>query len=203
MAVVGVLVFDDVEVLDCCGPFEVFSIASRVALRRGYVEAPVYFRTSARSTAPVVARGGLLLLPSHTIDDHPPLDLLVVPGGVTDEAEADLHLIEWIERVSLGTSVTASVCNGAFLLATAGLLDGLQVTTHWDDVDALAARFPAVEVVRERRWVDEGAVVTSAGVSAGIDMALHLVARQEGDEIAEAAARQMEYRWDRGLDPPR
>jgi transcriptional regulator GlxA family with amidase domain len=105
------------------------------------------------------------------------------------------EVMAWLQRVAPATSVTASVCTGAFLLAQAGLLQGKRATTHWEDVAGLRRLFPEVEVVEERRWVDLGSIVTSAGISAGIDMSLHLVARLAGDELARQTARQMQYDW--------
>ncbi len=102
----------------------------------------------------------------------------------------------WLRRVSSPARLTASVCTGAFLLAQAGLLEGRQATTHWEDIDAFAARYPQVVVRRAVPWVDEGDVVTSAGIAAGIDMSLHLVERLHGCDLARATARQMEYPWD-------
>ena len=196
MAEVGILLYDDVEALDCCGPFEVFTTAARVALGRGWPTAPFHVHTIATGDGRVVARGGLRITASSTLRDHPPLDLLIVPGGLQQDAERDEGLITWLAKTAGEASITASVCTGAFLLATAGLLDGRHATSHWEDVDELERRFPQVRVRRQARWVDEGAVVTSAGISAGIDMSLHIVRRQEGEELARATARQMEYEWD-------
>ena len=195
MAEVGILLYDDVEVLDCCGPFEVFTTATRVALRRGWTVAPFHVHTLAVADPAVVARGGLRLVASCTVLEHPPLDILIVPGGVTEPAEHDERLITWLRAAAEHTGVIASVCTGAFLLATAGLLDGREATSHWEDVDDLERRFPDVTVRRRVRWVDEGPRLTSAGVSAGIDMSLHLVRREEGEELATATAQQMEYEW--------
>ena len=132
---------------------------------------------------------------SSTISDHPPLDILIIPGGLTETAERDQRIISWLSNTADKAAVTASVCTGAFLLATAGLLDGREVTSHWEDLDELEQRFPAVRVRRHRRWVDEGSILTSAGISAGIDMSLHLVRRWAGEELAKATAHQMEYEW--------
>lgn len=195
VAEVGILLYDDVEVLDCCGPFEVFTTAARVALRRGWATAPFHVSTIATADRAVVARGGLRMVASCTLMEHPPLDILIVPGGLQQEAERDEGLITWLAKTAREASIMASVCTGAFLLATAGLLDGRQATSHWEDVNDLEHRFPQVRVRRQTRWVDEGRVVTSAGISAGIDMSLHLVRRQEGEELARATARQMEYEW--------
>lgn len=198
MAQVGIVLYDDVEVLDCCGPFEVFATAARVALRRGRPSAPFEVHTIAATEPMVVARGGLRLVASCILGDHPDLDILVVPGGLTERAERDDRLISWLAQTAEKTQITASVCTGAFLLATAGLLDGREATSHWEDVDELERRFPRVRVRRQVRWVDEGRVVSSGGISAGIDMCLHLVRRQEGEDLAEATAHQMDYAWRSG-----
>ena len=198
MAQVGIVLYDEVEVLDCCGPFEVFATAARVALRQGWPSAPFEVHTIAATEPMVVARGGLRLVASCTLGDHPALDILIVPGGLTERAEGDDRLISWLAQTADKTQITASVCTGAFLLATAGLLDGREATSHWEDVDELERRFPRVRVRRQVRWVDEGRVVSSGGISAGIDMCLHLVRRQEGEDLAEATAHQMEYAWRSG-----
>jgi transcriptional regulator GlxA family with amidase domain len=131
----------------------------------------------------------------HSIADHPPLGLLVVPGGDVSGMLADPDVAPWIVSVAAGCGITASVCTGAFLLAQAGLLDGRRATTHWEDVDGLSSQWPTIDVLRDVRWVDEGSIVTAAGVSAGIDMALHLVERLAGRELALRTARHMEYTW--------
>ncbi|OBS09281.1 DJ-1/PfpI family protein [Acidihalobacter prosperus] len=191
-----ILLFDEVEVLDFAGPFEVFSTASRVARREGR-EAPFTVATAALTAAPVRARGGLRVTPDHALADCPKADLLLVPGGDVSGALRQPALIDWIAQTSAPASLTASVCTGAFLLAEAGLLDGRRVTTHWEDVDDLARAYPRLEVVSGMRWVDGGDRVTSAGITAGIDMSLHLVARLDGDALALATARQMDFEWRR------
>lgn len=191
---VGLLVFDDIEVLDLGGPFEVLSVASRLAARGG--EAPPFRPVViARTLEPVVARGGLRVLPEFTLETHPPLDVLLIPGGVVDGLLGDEALLAWVRAQSARAELTASVCTGAFVLARAGLLDGRRATTHWEDQADLARDFPAVTVVPGVSWVDEGRVITSGGISAGIDMTLHLVGRLHSRALAEATARQMEYRW--------
>jgi transcriptional regulator GlxA family with amidase domain len=201
---VAVLLFDEVEVLDACGPFEVFSVAGRMAAR---AEAPAPFEvvtvTPQEPAVPVRARGGLRLTADHGLADAPPVDVVVVPGGVTDAVERDPALLEWLRRVRDRAEIVASVCTGAFVLAEAGLLHG-PVTTHWEDADELARRFPELDVRRDARYVDTGATATSAGVSAGIDLALHLVHRFAGLGLAETTARQMDYPWspDQGEELP-
>jgi transcriptional regulator GlxA family with amidase domain len=191
---VGILIFDEVEILDFCGPFEVFS--SAVAEGEDDRDARRLYRafTIAETTETVQCRGGLLVQPNHTIDVHPPLDILVVPGGFgTRQVVENPRLLDWIARQNVSTTLTTSVCTGAFVLARTGLLDGKRATTHWAAIDELRATFPAVVVVDDERVIDEGKIITSAGVSAGIDMALYVVARQHGQSVAADTARGMEY----------
>ncbi|MBV9832585.1 MAG: DJ-1/PfpI family protein [Marmoricola sp.] len=195
---VGIVVFDEVEVLDACGPFEVFSVAARVA-RRTHPEQAAPFRVatvSAGDGREVVARGGLRLVADHTLGDAPGFDVVVVPGGVTTAVETDQRLLAWLRSARTGSELIASVCTGAFVLAEAGLLRG-PVTTHWEDVEELARRFPQLDVQEDVRYVDLGDVATSAGVSAGIDLSLEIVSRYAGEELAVATARQMDYPWTR------
>lgn len=191
---IGILAFDDVEVLDACGPFEVFSVAARLLRRAEAATAITVTMVSAYpGRSSVVARGGLVLGTRADLDDAPELDLLLVPGGVTDQVERDARVIDWLAARS-HTPTIASVCTGAFLLAQAGILTDQQVTTHWEDQAALADRFPSLDVVDGPRWVGAGDVYTSAGISAGIDLALHLVDRIDAG-LGARVARQMDYDW--------
>jgi transcriptional regulator GlxA family with amidase domain len=191
---VGIYLFPEVEVLDFAGPYEVFTTASRVQAERDG-KRPFAVFTIGRQQHPVKARAGLSVLVDHALDAHPPIDLLIVPGGViTGEMQAD-ELMAWLRTTAATAQVCAAVCTGAFLLARAGLLDGRQATTHWDDLAQLQEDFPGLTAVAERRWIDLGRIVTSGGISAGIDMSLHLVERLAGRPLAQATARQMEYRW--------
>jgi transcriptional regulator GlxA family with amidase domain len=195
---VGIYVFDEIEVLDLGGPFEVFSTASRMKLRLDPA-APKPFEvfTVAETLRPVRARGGLVVTPAFDFTNHPPIDLLIVPGGMVTAEMARPTVIDWIARTAANAELTASVCTGAFLLAKAGLLDGKTVTTHWEDLDDLRAQFSQLTVRGDTRWIDEGSIATSAGISAGIDLSLHLVARLAGEELALRTARQMDYDWRR------
>jgi transcriptional regulator GlxA family with amidase domain len=193
---IGILIFDEVEVLDFCGPFEVF--ASATAAGESPRDERRLFRvlTIAEENRIVRARGGLLIQPHHTISDHPPLDILVVPGGFGTRRElSNPVVLDWIAAQDRQTRLTTSVCTGAFLLAANGLLDGKRATTHWASIEWLREHFPAIDVRANERVVDEGHIITSAGVSAGIDMALHVVARLHGQEVAAETARGMEYDW--------
>ena len=193
-----ILAFDGVEALDFAGPFEVFTTASRVSQRmRPGSAAPFEVASVAHVAAgqPVQARAGLQLLANHALAGSPPADVLIVPGGVVTAELGKPAVVDWIADQAGRARLTASVCTGAFLLAKAGLLDGLDATTHWEDIDDLQAMFPRVNVRRGVRWVDQGDRVTSAGISAGIDMSLHLVERLAGRALAERTARQLDFDW--------
>jgi transcriptional regulator GlxA family with amidase domain len=194
---VGILIFNEVEVLDFCGPYEVFSVASLVTQNTLKLEeGALGVFTVAESSRIIKARGNLLVQPHFTIDDHPPIDILVVPGGFGTRQEVNNPtIIKWISSVAKASQLTTSVCTGSFLLGKAGLLEGKKVTTHWASLERMAQDYPQVSVQQEVRWVDEGNIVTSAGVSAGIDMSLHVVGRLHGREVALQTARQMEYDW--------
>ena len=191
---VGILIFDNVEVLDFCGPFEVFSVA---APPDEDMDGPLFTAvTIAERADAVTCIGGLRVLPHYTFDNHPALDILVVPGGQGTRRELlNRTCIEWIASQTRDVDLTTSVCTGAFLLAEAGLLDGGAATTHWSAVEWMRKQYPRIEVLADARVVDRGAIITSAGISAGIDMALHVVERLHGRETAEWTARRMEYDW--------
>jgi len=193
-----ILAFDGVEVLDFAGPFEVFTTASRVSQRlRPGTAAPFEVAAVADGTPgrPVQARAGLQLLAAHGLADAPQADVLVVPGGVVDAPMASTATLQWIARQAAGAQLVASVCTGAFLLAQSGVATTEAVTTHWEDLAELRGRFPSLAVREGVRWIDAGRLVTSAGISAGIDMSLYLVERLAGRALAERTARQMDYAW--------
>jgi transcriptional regulator GlxA family with amidase domain len=195
---VGIVLFNDVELLDMAGPYEVFTTASRVHARSQAAGEPPLFSVCTLACTPGVvrARAGLQLQPDHGLHDHPPLDCAIVPGGVVDRELHRSELLSWVAQQARSARILASVCTGALLLALAGVLDGLQATTHWEDLDALRALRPGLQVMEGVRWVDQGTVVTSAGISAGIDMSLHLVQRLHSRELALRTARQMDFDWE-------
>jgi len=199
---VAILAFDEVEALDLAGPYEVFTTASRVH-RRAAPGAGEPFGTYcvARGLTPVRARAGLRVLPDADFASAPPPDVLVVPGGVVDAALACPATLGWVRRAAEGARIVASVCTGAFVLAEAGVLTHGPATTHWEDVPDLRERYPHLDVRENARWIDQGRIVTSGGISAGIDMALHLVARLAGQPLAERTARQMDYAWTQNPAP--
>jgi transcriptional regulator GlxA family with amidase domain len=197
---VGILIFDDVEVLDFAGPFEVFSRARTVAgadSRRTDDSAPFETFTVARTRDAVTAIGGLRVLPHHAWFDAPPIDILVVPGGFGTRALLhDEATLSWIRETAGRSRQVTSVCTGALLLAKVGLLQNRRATTHWAGLDLLAALDPTIQVQRETRVVHDG-IFTSAGVSAGIDMSFAVVEQLCGRAVATETAHYIEYPWGR------
>jgi transcriptional regulator GlxA family with amidase domain len=192
---VAILMFHDVEVLDFAGPFEVFSVAARVAGRDGDFAFPPFLVTPVSKDGGMVrARHGLDVVVKASLRDSPAPDVLIVPGGVMSEPLGDAAVGDWIKQAHRTSRVTASVCTGAFLLAKAGLLDGLSATTHWEDIPDLRIAAPNTAVCEGVPFVEQGKIITSAGISAGIEMSLHIVARLAGEDLAKRTARQMEYK---------
>ena len=192
MRTIGIVVYDEAEVLDFAGPFEVFSTAARLCDQKPWSVCLISERQQ------VNARGGLVVQSHFTLDNHPPLDVLLVSGGVHTWAMNNRKLLESLGKAGESASWVASVCTGVFLLAEAGLLSREKVTTHWEDLPDLHHRFPELQVQENVRWVEDGNRITSAGISAGIDMSLHLVEQLRSRELAENTARQMDYAWLRG-----
>jgi transcriptional regulator GlxA family with amidase domain len=193
---VGILVFDDVEVLDFAGPFEVFSRTRStpgVESRRSEDSAPFNVFTVAPRPGPIVAVGGLRIVPHFDFTDAPAIDIVVVPGGFgTRPLMEDVTVLDWLRRTAGSAQRVTSVCTGALLLAQAGVLAGRRATTHWSALDRLAGLDATITVDRGRRVVED-VVITSAGVSAGIDMAFAVVKALCGHEVAEETARYIEY----------
>jgi transcriptional regulator GlxA family with amidase domain len=179
---VGIYIFENAEELDWAGPYEVLAAWARGTKRDVF--------TVGDTSEPIRCAHGLRVLADHTWETAPPIDLLVVPGGNTSVVAQDDAVIRRVREIAARDGLIASVCTGAFILHAAGLLDGVPATTHWSAVDRL--RDLGVDV-REERFVDGGQIVTAAGVSAGIDMALHLVARLDSDEEARAVRRYIQY----------
>jgi transcriptional regulator GlxA family with amidase domain len=186
---VAILVFDEVEILDFAGPFEVFAVADEL-------HAHSVFHTFTVALAPgsVRARNGLKIVPDFSLETCPPPNVLIVPGGFGTRALlAKPALLEWLRLKARDAEMVASVCTGALVLAKAGLLDGLAATTHHENVDDLRLLAPRTEVRPGVRFVDNGKVCCAAGISAGLDLSLHLVARLMGTTAAEKTAHYMEY----------
>lgn len=186
---IGIYIYNQAEVLDFSGPFEVFSTAKRL----GAEDLNLFLISE--TVEPVIARGGFKVLPDYSLNNHPKIDLLMVVGGVHTDEMNKPNVLDWISSVSESASQVVSVCTGVFLLAKAGLFEGLKVTTHWEDISDLAQQFPSLNVISDKRWVASGKFTTSGGISAGIDMSLHLVSVHNGLQFAKKVARQMEYSW--------
>lgn len=189
---IGILVFDDATELDVVGPFEVLTAWEQHSRTESGLKPHV--STFSRDGDGVRLAKGMRLVPSRSADDVGPLHLLVHPGGWGARTlAADPAHLQWLRDVRVQTPVVASVCTGALVLAAAGLLAGRPATTHHAHYDDLVAADPSVLVDTEARFVDDGDVVTAAGVTAGIDMALHLVARLESRDVARAVRRALQY----------
>jgi len=188
---IGIFIYPEAEVLDFSGPFEVFSTASRLS------DGNQTFRTFliAEHSAAVSARAGYKVLPDYSIEDHPALDVLIISGGVHTSEMENKVVTDWIKEQSHCVKLIATVCTGIFLLAQASPSLSCKVTTHWEDIPDLRKRFSRFHVVEGVRWVDAGNIVSSGGISAGIDMSLHLVSRLHSEELAAKTAHQMEFAW--------
>ncbi|MFW9854933.1 MAG: DJ-1/PfpI family protein [Candidatus Thorarchaeota archaeon] len=197
---VGILLFNEVEVLDFCGPFEVFA-ATRFLDPNGERTDKIVFKVKLISQTGnmVECRGGLKVMPDFSFTSSPDFDIVVVPGGWGTRKEVDNSiLVKWLKSQWEKVQLMTSVCTGSFLLAKTGILDGFEATTHWASLKRLQRAFPTVKVITNKRFVitGHGRIVSSAGISSGIDMALYLVSKLVGQEIALNTANHMEYRGD-------
>lgn len=189
---VAILAFDDMEVLDFAGPYEVFNVAGELG-----EDNPFSVFSVGLTGAPAVGRGGFSVLPTYSLDDAPPSDLLVVPGGAgTRPLLKNERLLAWVRERASEVELLVSVCTGALVLGAAGLLERQSATTHHDAFDELAALSPTTTVVRGQRFVrSSDRVVTSAGVSAGVDASLYVVQELAGSETRDRTVVEMEWLW--------
>ena len=186
---IGVALFEGAEELDWAGPWEVLA-----AWALQWPDDGVHVFTLAREDRPVTCAKGLRVLPDETWETAPPLDVLVYPGGRGTRRELqDEAVLDWIRGLAAGETVVASVCTGSLVLAAAGLVDGKPATRHWGSLELLPTLGREIEVRPDDRFVDNGNILTAAGVSAGIDMALHLVARLHSTERAREVRRYIQY----------
>lgn len=191
---IGIIVFDDIEVLDFCGPFEVFSATRLNEERRREDPSPFEVLLVALFNRSVITTGGMKVSPDFTFDNCPPLDILVVPGGWGTRSEMKNEVLRsFVVDRAAQVEMLTSVCTGSLILGSAGLLDGLRATTHWRSLGLMQELFPNITVDSASHVVEQGKIITSAGISAGIDMALIVVERYYGKTIARATARHMEY----------
>jgi transcriptional regulator GlxA family with amidase domain len=190
---VGILIFNEVEVLDFAGPFEVFSLCENPVSNAKLFS--VF--TVSEHDAIIKARNGLSVKANYTFSNCPDVDILIIPGGYGAEKIEirNKTLLEWISKKAITAEIVCSVCTGAFLLAESAVVTKGSVTTHWMDIDSLQSSYPDLNVVKNKRFVDQGKVITSGGISAGIDMSLYVVRRLFDESISAAAAKRMEYNW--------
>ena len=195
---VAILVFNGMDIQDFAGPADVFFYGA--ASSGGEARFKQY--AVAKTMEPITSQGFVKIVPNHTFADCPQPDILVVPGGAVNALMNDEETVKWIREAGAKSQQVLSVCTGALVLHKAGFLEGQKATTHWGAIDRLREQAPNTTVVENVRYVDNGQVITSSGVSAGIDMALHVVAKLIGLEAAENTARRMEYEWKPREDYP-
>lgn len=186
---VGVFLFDNIELLDFAGPYEVFSVTAEL---NNYELFKVFTITA--DGGAIRSVNGLRAIPDYGFGGHPPVDILVIPGGVGTKAEmTKKDVLAWVGETCKMSQVTMSVCSGARILGALGLLDGLESVTHHEVCSHLAEIAPKTIIRRDKRFVDNGKIMTSGGISAGIDLALHIVRKLYGEAIAGKTVRYMEY----------
>lgn len=190
---VAIVIYQGVEILDFAGPAEVFSSASFNGANGNERAFNVY--TVSKTKAPIVSQGFIDVMPDYSIADAPKPDIIVLPGGASNNVIEDAEWMEWVRKSADGADNVLTVCTGAFIAGKLGLLDGLDVTTFYNAIPGLTEEFPKARVQPGRRFIDNGKVITTAGVSAGIDGSLHLVARTLGRWVADRTAEYMEYAW--------
>lgn len=188
---VGIMLFEEIEVLDFAGPFEVFNVTAELN-----DPAPFNVFTIAETHAPVKTRGKLNINPNYSIYSMPTVDILIIPGGAGARALlTKLNVLKWLQEQVTQVEHLASVCTGALALAKAGLLNNLPATTHHENLAELGDIAPTAILVEDKRYVDNGKILTSGGISAGIDMSLYLVRKLLGDEVLGKTLKEMEYHW--------
>ncbi|MFM7852497.1 MAG: DJ-1/PfpI family protein [Flammeovirgaceae bacterium] len=197
MKKIAIVLFDDVEVLDFAGPFEVFSIAGKRKIGEPYE----VFTVAEKDT--VAARNQLRITPTYTFTNCPTPNIFLVPGGGgyhpdgkpfgSRKEMTNPTMLNWVKQLAEKAELVLSVCTGALILAKAGMLENLEATTHYLAIDALREAAPNTKLSPEKRFVDNGKIILSAGVSAGIDMSFHVVEKLQGKEVAQEAAKYMQY----------
>jgi len=186
---VGIFLFNDIELLDFAGPYEVFSVTSEL---NNYQLFKVF--TISSDGTEIKSINGLRVVPDFSFDTHPPIDILVIPGGVGTRAEINKReVLDWITKIYENSRITMSVCSGARILGVLGLLDYLEVTTHHEVTNHLGEIAPNTIINQNKRYVDNGKIMTAGGISAGIDLSLHIVNKLHGEATENKTIRYMEY----------
>lgn len=193
MTNIGIYIYDNAEVLDFSGPYEVFSTANRI----WGDDCPLNVFLIGETGKAVIARGNYTVIPQYKLYKHPKIDVLVIVGGDHTQEMRKTYVIDWITKQANTALYITSVCTGVFLLAKANVVTHQKVTTHWSDIALLKQQFPDLDVLENNRWVEDENIISSAGISAGIDMSLFLLAKLYNEEIADKTALAMEYDWNK------
>lgn len=184
-----IFLFDNIELLDFAGPYEVFSVSSQLS-----EDKLLNVLTISEDGESIKSINGLTIIPDFSIDDHPPINILIIPGGEGTKAVIKKpEILDWVSKVYAGSKITMSVCSGARIPGILGLLDNLESTTHHEVFEDLRKRVPLTTINQEKRFIDNGKIMTAGGISAGIDLFLHVVNKLCGDEIVDNTIRYMEY----------
>ncbi|QKF59726.1 DJ-1/PfpI family protein [Aliarcobacter lanthieri] len=192
--VVGVFVFHDIEVLDFCGPFEVLSVTRLDEMKRAETLSPFDVKLISIKKEVIFTKGNMKIIPDFDFEDCPKLDILIVPGGMgTRKLMYDEKVLDFVKQKSKEVELLSSVCTGSLILANAKLLEGVQATTHWKSLQRMEEEFKNVKVCRDKHFIEDKNIISSAGISAGIDMALYIVKKYFGEKVSRATAKHMEY----------
>ncbi|RBQ28981.1 DJ-1/PfpI family protein [Aliarcobacter vitoriensis] len=192
--IVGIFIFDNIEVLDFSGPFEVLSVTRLDEDRRLETLSPFDVKLISITKEVVFTKGNMKIIPDFDFETCPNLDILIVPGGMgTRKLMYDEKVLNFIKQKAKEAELLSSVCTGSLILASAKLLDGVNATTHWKSLDRMEEEFKNVKVCRDKHFVEDGNIISSAGISAGIDMALYIVKKYFGEEVSRSTAKHMEY----------
>lgn len=191
---VAVLIYDNVELMDFCGPYDIFSIANKMSSEKHF---NIY--TVSENAGPIMTQNGLSVNSEYSINNCPKTDILIVPGGQGSRKEMkNDNLLNWIKNIYLETELILSVCTGALILANCKLLNGMYAATHHNAVELLKECAPEAKIVSDKRFVDNGKIILSAGVSSGIDMSLYVVGKLLGEALVLKIKENMEYDWKDG-----
>lgn len=194
--VVGILIFDNVEVLDFCGPFEVFSVTRLNEAKRLTTTSPFDVKIIAPSKDIITTVGNMKVVPDFDYESTPNLDILIIAGGMgTRKLMYDEKMLNFVRSMSKKVELLASVCTGSLILANAKLLENKSATTHFKSLDRLKDEFQNINVCYDKNFIEDGKIISSAGISAGIDMALYIVEKYFGKDIAKNTAKHMEYSY--------
>jgi transcriptional regulator GlxA family with amidase domain len=191
---VGIFVFNDIEVLDFCGPFEVLSVTRIDESKRLETLSPFDVKLFSMTKDVVSTKGNMKIIPDYDFETCPKFDILIIPGGMgTRKLMYDDNVLDFIKEKAKEVKLLASVCTGSLILASAKLLEGVNATTHWKSLQRMEDEFENVKVCKDKHYVEDGNIISSAGISAGIDMALYIVKKYFGEEVSKATAKHMEY----------